>query len=83
MALVSMAGTIGAAVLVIDRSDEPESFPRGMYAAFGDEEWTEDYDAVMAMLAGESPDARAYPVESLNDADLPDLPKELQGLLDG
>lgn len=81
MALVAGGTNVGAAVLLIDRSEAPEKSPEGFYAIFGDEEWTEDYATVIAMLAGESPDARAYPVKSLDGADeLPPIPNEWPSL---
>jgi hypothetical protein len=81
MALVAGGMTVGAAVLLVDVSDSPEEFPEGFYAIFGDEEWTADYATVLAMLAGESPDARAYPVKSLDGADeLPPIPNEWPSL---
>lgn len=74
MALVSVGSNVGAAVLVLHK--DGETMPQGFYAIFGDESWTEDYDTVVAMLAGESPDARAYPVDTLDGADVPAIPKD-------
>lgn len=75
MAMVGSGMNVGAAALVIDKSETPDP-PRGFYALFGDEEWTEDYDTVMAMLTGESPDAHCYPIEATPTEDLPAVPEE-------
>ena len=75
MAMVAPVGNIGAAAFVIDKSETPGP-PRGFYALFGDEEWTEDYETVMAMLAGKSPDAVCYAIKATPTEDLPEPPAD-------
>lgn len=66
---------VGAAVLAMDLgTDDP---PRGFYAVFGDTEWTEDLDTVIALQHLEYPGARAVPVETLPAGELPNLPDGL------
>lgn len=68
-------GEVGAAVLVMDLDDDTD--PRGLYAAFGDTEWTEDLDTVIALQHLEYPGARAVPSPALPTGDLPELPDGL------
>lgn len=71
-------GEVGAAVLVMDLDDEAQ--PRGFYAVFGDTEWTEDLDTVIALQHLEYPGARAVPSPVLPLGDLPTLPDGLDEL---
>jgi hypothetical protein len=68
-------GEVGAAVLVMDLDDDTP--PRGFYAVFGDTEWTEDLDTVIALQHLEYPGVRAVPSETIPAGDLPNLPDGL------